>query len=503
MTDREPRPATGRQGTATPKPAAQEPEKPVQDVVAFNPRRSLRRRLAHSGFWSLVGRFGTMACVLINYRLVVGLLDDSGVATYVVALGVASLATLASASGLGSAMLRRMSHRRGNDIHDPPGSSVSLLRRVLLLAALSTGVVIAGLAILIVTNDDFFRQPIAPLLTVLLVWIAARTLVTLMTEALRGMQWFSLAAMSGGQQEGPLVQTAVMLALILGASRIDTIESVLWVHAAASWSVALVTLAAVTVRSQKADRRWRSGSARAMSTPPSLSTLGFESGKVLISQLSVFGIVEFETILIGRYCDDASVSVWGLIRRLIMFVSAPLLLVNAAIPSFVAQMHGRGEIRKMEQLLRASATLATFPSLVALVLLAVAGPWIFGAYEFSPKLGYGPLIVLASANVAFVVAGSGGLALRMSDRQGWSTLVAIALAVTYVVIAPWVIREYGILGAALLSSALVLARNLIATGLVRSLLGIWCFATLSPRGVWQTIQTLKRGKRKTAQPGGS
>jgi len=35
-----------------------------------------------------------------------------------------------------------------------------------------------------------------------------------------------------------------------------------------------------------------------------------ESLMVMISQMSIFGLVEFETLLIGRYCDDSQVGAW-------------------------------------------------------------------------------------------------------------------------------------------------------------------------------------------------
>ena len=55
------------------------------------------------------------------------------------------------------------------------------------------------------------------------------------------------------------------------------------------------------------------------------------------------------------------------VRRLITVVSAPLLLVNAALPGFIAELHSQGEKIKLEKILQAASTLATPPAIVAFV----------------------------------------------------------------------------------------------------------------------------------------
>jgi len=123
-----------------------------------------------------------------------------------------------------------------------------------------------------------------------------------------------------------------------------------------------------------------------------------ESLVVLVSQMSIFGLVEFDTLLIGRYCDDSQAGAWGAIRRLITVVSAPLLLVNAALPGFIAELHSQGEKIKLEKILRAASTLATPPAIVAFVGLFY---FAFGGRVF----GVAPWVVeLASISYAFLDA---------------------------------------------------------------------------------------------------
>jgi len=442
-----------------------------------------------------------MLSLLLNYRLICHLIPPDQVSIYVVALGIVGLGSLICGSGLGSVLLRRMSWARQSDAepnHKP------LLLRVLGLATIAWFVVSACLVLLLTLYPDFFRRPILPLVWLLILWIAARCFLSLVTEAIRGLQIFWLAALSGGQQEGPLVNLIITTLLIVGADQIVDIRQVLVVHVGATAAVAVFTLLMMRRTAQ-----FSAKSVAAKATPTSTDStpvrlnqdrsLLSESLIVLVSQMSVFGLVEFETLLIGRYCDDSQVGAWGAIRRLITVVSAPLLLINAAIPGFIAELHSQGEKAKLEKILRAASTLATPPAFVAFVGLFFFGDRVLAMFEPGFAIAWSSLALLAAANIVFVGAGSAGLTLRMTDNQGRTIISAVLLAVAYLAIAPWVIDHYKLWGAAVLGSVLIVSRNVISTIFVRLFIGIWCtpsFRLAEVRQLWQALRSQRRTKQK-------
>ena len=459
------------------------------------PQRSFARRLASSGLWATVGRVTSMMSVLVNYRLVRGCLPDAELSVYVVAVGLTSLGAMMSASGLGTVLLRRLSSRSTSARSDR-GVSVDrgrLLKRVLTLALISW----AGIAVTFSTVHGFqpnlFGRPIESVVLLVIGWVAARCTLTLLTESFRGVQHFFKAAMFGGLQEGPLVNLSFMASIILLGNRVGSASQVIQIHLAVTSAVALIGVISLF-------RFVRSGIGNEsdLAELPLRSNLIAEGGKVLVSQLAIFGLVEYETLLVGRYCDDIEVGVWGAIRRLIALVGGPLLLINAAVPSFIAELHAAGETKRLEKMLRAASALATPFAIAAFGLLFFFGEQVLAFFDSRFVIGWSSLCLLAAANIVFVGSGSAGLTLRMTNRQGWATVTTIGFGIAYLFAAPVVIAAYGLWGAAVLASLMICARNLIATLLVRRFLGIWCIPAIDPSGIKELIGRIKRrrpGKR--------
>ena len=435
------------------------------------PARSFRRRLASSGLWSAIGRVGSILAVLLNYRLIVALLDESETSTYVVAAGLTSLATLACTGGLASAVLRRVA---GSGGEARPRLSVDLMRRVGTLTAVYCVIVLTSVWIFLSYRPDYFGRPLAGYLPVLAGWILARVSLAIMTEAARGMHCYGLASMTGGHKEGPLVNFAVTIGLLVGWKIIDDPTDVFLLHVACTAVIAMIGVA-MLYRTDRIAADENDAGDRQSEEPVRYRSLVSEGAKVLISQLAVMGLVEIETLWIGRYCDDREINAWGVIRRLMEVVSGPLLLINAAIPSFVAELYAAGRTDALRRLLQSTAAAATPVALLGFITLYFFGGSFLASYDPAyVEVGRVPLLILTAANVFFVAAGSAGLTLRMANHQGWATTTTVLLAGVYFVIAPAVMQRFGLMGVAVMSASLIVLRNGIATLLVRSKLGIWC-----------------------------
>ncbi len=458
--------------------------------------RNLTQRLLSSGIWAIIGRVTAILSLLINYRLVCHVVPEEQVAVYVVAVGIAGLGSLVCGAGLGSVLLRRLSWaRQYGDAID----CQRLLRLAIGMATISWVLFSVSLLVALYFYPDFFRRPVLPVVGVLIGWIAARCLLTLVTEALRGLQLFWLAALSGGQQEGPIVNLLITVLLVALGDSVQNARQILVIHLSVT-VVATTLFLAIGIRSIRSVSRLSLGTTKAATLEPNrpctVGSLLGESMKVLVSQLSIFGVVELETLLVGRYCNDIEVGAWGAIRRLISLVSAPLLMINAAIPSFVAELHSQGDKQKLERLLRAASTVSSPPAILGFVFLYLFGDNVLAFIDPSFAAGWSSLAILAAANIVFVAAGSAGLALRMTDKQGLTTVTTILLAVAYLIVAPMAISRYGLLGAATMASIMIIFRNVIATMIVRVVLGIWCIPSRRVDDIRQLAQQVFR-KRKS------
>ena len=475
----------------------------AQDSAAHWPR-SFARRLASSGFWALFGKIASIVSVLLNYRVLCEHLSPAELAIYVVACGATSLGALLCGCGLGTATLRRLSMANQPDANQSDDGPLlfreGLVVHVLLLASVAWVLVASGLLTTLHLRPFFFGQPLSPVIFLIVGWMATRCCLALMTETARGLQHFSLAAGIGGMQEGPIVNLLVLMTFLVLGDRITTAGDALHVHLVASSTIAISTLIVTFRLMRRIDRERPGQSHRTWFSQPTTSLLG-EGGKVLVSQLAIHGIVEVETLLIGKHCSADEIGAWGLIRRLMSVVSAPLLLINASIPSFVAELYGKGEKAKMEKLLRGAATIASPPAIIAFVALFFLGKPLLASYDPQFVTSWLPLMLLAGANIVFVAAGSAGLTLRMTNRQGWATTSTLALGVIYLMIAPWVIKHHQLLGAAIIAAAMIVLRNTISTVLVRVFLKIWCIPSPDVRQVGSVVSIIRNRRKRPSKSG--
>lgn len=478
----------------------------------------------------MIGRVASIVSVLVNYKLICGLLSESDVSLYVVSVGATGLGTLFAGAGLSTVLLRRISPRSRRNSSDAADGTVAegdatkpvdgpllkvdgplLARRVTSLVAMMWVVTAVLLVVVLRWKPELLGRSMDTVLVWIIFWIAARSILVLVTEAFRGLQRFSAAAMFGGLQEGPLVNVTVMAGLLLLGTTITTAAEVLRLHVLITMAVAMiggfrvwqlirsnhdaVNRDAVNTDAVNTDAVNVDAGPTGTWSRPGHWELMSEGSKVLTSQMAIFGLVEFETLLIGRYCSDVQTGTWGAIRRLIGVVSGPLLLINAMIPSFVAELHASGDLRKLQTLLRTASTLATPPAVLALAVVLVFGRPLLATFDPNFAIGWSALALLAAANIFFVAAGSAGLTLRMTNRQGWATVSTLALSVIYVLSAPWVIERYQLWGAAVMAAIMIVARNVIATLLVKRFLDIWCVPTLNLTDVRHWVIAMRKRRR--------
>ncbi|TWT49645.1 hypothetical protein Pla22_48430 [Rubripirellula amarantea] len=462
------------------------------------PPRSFTRQLASSGIWSVVGRVAAIGSVLLNYRLVCETLPEDELSIYNTVLGIVALAALVCASGLGSVLLRRLSHTRRagtDDSGDHPESETPPPKSALFfqVTVLSFGIwalVSAVFVGILLVDPLFFGWVVAPIAAIIVTWIAARLMLSLITEAARALKHFSLAAIIGGQQEGPAVNLLVLASLLVHGKDVDTAGKAIMLHLIATSIVTVFSMVFMLRVFKQHDRQL------SFRFPVATSKLFSESSKVLVSQVATRGITDIETILIGKYCSSEMINTWGAIRRLMIAVSAPLQFINAAIPGFIAELHSHRDYKKMERLLRGTCTLATPPAIVAFVGICFFGGWMLAIFDPAFTIGTPSLILLAAANVIFVGAGSAGLALRMTDNQGFATVSTLVIGGLYLAITPWVIEHYQIWGAAVMGTIVIVSRNAIATALVKWRLGIWCTPYWDPRKAGGILTIIRNRKQK-------
>ena len=135
-------------------------------------------------------------------------------------------------------------------------------------------------------------------------------------------------------------------------------------------------------------------------------------------------------------------------------------------------------------MLRGATTLATIPSLLGFVAVALAGGPIL-RIAYGPRFASGGhIFAILAFGVAFgVAAGSCNFALIMT---GHHRIVAVVSAITLVVaISGEIVGAHiaGMTGIAVASSGSTVFQNVLLTAMAKRRIGIWTQATLSPKKV--------------------
>lgn len=450
-----------------------------------------------------------MAMVLVNYRLICNLLSDSETSLYVVAVGLTNLGTLVTGSALGSVLLRHLSP--GRDDHSVTDFRI-LLTRVSILAFTTWLAFSVGSRLLLRAFPNLLGQPVDSVFWTLVFWTGFRCIITLLSECFRARNQFGKASLFGGLQEGPVANVAMTAYLVLVQGSSQSCSSVMTIHLCVTSIISAIAAFFLYQRLRESphsspvepntvldfDEEGPVRVSNSSGATPTYLSLISESLKILVSQMALYGLLVFETLLVGRYCSDIQVGAWGAIRRLINAVSAPLMLINNAIPSFVAELLASDDRSRLEKLLRTTSTLALPPALGAMFVLWVAGDQILALFDPSFVLGTGPLLVLSFANVVFVAAGSAGLTLRMANRLGKATFVTLVAIVIYLAIAPMIIAKYQLWGAACTAAILVIILNIVTTLIVHSIFAIWCLPILNPFEVSNMTRQIYQSRKTQA-----
>ena len=452
--------------------------------------KTFLRRLSSSGLWAAVGRIsGTLGHLLL--LIVVGrILPRGDGGAYVACYATVMLGSMLAMFGLKPAIIRTIRPAM------EAGATQAVRRfiaRCAIVSAVCAVLVSLGLVLLATRMGDAFSGGhLLPHLPWIIAWLVVTAASQLLGDIYRGLQCFRWGTFIGGESGGLLANPLLVVLLILLSFRWDlTLATVLGLHVLIGWS--LFTIATIGL--------WRAtseGNSEGVPTSHPATTQATvpwiinESWPNLISHVFAHGIAHIGILVLASIVSEHDVESFGLIRRLMVLVGAPLQLLNVALSPFVVELHTQQRIRELQSLLRVTATLAAIPSFAALAVILAFPGTILGIINPDYLSAKVPLMVLAASNLVFVLCGSNTLTLRMTGRHMVSMSNGLITGAVYLVVLPIIIDRYGILGAAGAAAALLVVRNVASTLLVRMYVGVWSVPLVWPTDFFRELSQLRR-----------
>ena len=430
----------------------------------------LRERLWGSAICTLAGKCASALALFGIHMILAKTLPVADYGAYVVAAAVAFVLGKLSQFGLGTIVLRDL-QRSG-----ATGASNRLIVRTTaaLIAGGSACVGFAYLALCRLPGE----MPGEQQAIVIVVWSALSAASSFSAEVLRGKDQFLLANLVGGQSGGVISNTILLSAVVVGAATGNLQHDSALVMSVCATSLAAAAGIGLALRATSHDM--------SQTLKPAVKSrrMLLEGFPILIVELVVLGIVPIESLIISGALSPSDVAIFSAVRRIIMLVTVPLVLVNTTIRPFVAELHSRHQLSKLTLLVRGSCTAALVLSMpLFLCVAAFAGPILSILFGASYAAGATALQILALSSLVFVGSGSCGLLLQMTGNQKASMYTSLLFGFLYTMLAPYAISAFGLTGAAVAAATLVCSRNLTQLFVSRALVGIWTCATLRPRRV--------------------
>lgn len=293
-------------------------------------------------------------------------------------------------------------------------------------------------------------------------WLVLTSLQILLSEVFRGFQDLRLATLFGGVVSGAVSVILLTIAWVVRGS--ITLDQVILIGIAAMAGNAILALAALRHKLRALGPPERAPARDVLSVALPLWINGITA--VILGQVDLW--------ILGSYVPKGDVAIYFVAGRLVALVTVWLLVVNMIVPPFIAELYARGETKRLERVLRHTATLAGIPAFGVLWVFILLGGTILGLfYGEEYRAGATVLAILSVGQLANVVGGSASITLAMTGFQTVQMWITIVSSAVTVVAAWWAAQTGGILGvacAAMGGQLLIVLASWLAT---RRCTGMW------------------------------
>lgn len=143
-----------------------------------------------------------------------------------------------------------------------------------------------------------------------------------------------------------------------------------------------------------------------------------ESFPLLITNIVLIFLMQFDVWVLAYYFDQSFVGIYGAASRITQLLTFSLVIVNSVVAPMIGRLRVEGSSEELEVLLRSTATLAFVPAFICFLLFMFFGEWLLSAiYGVSYGAGYWPLIVLSMGHLVSVFCGSSAYVLMIYGYQ--------------------------------------------------------------------------------------
>jgi O-antigen/teichoic acid export membrane protein len=435
--------------------------------------KSLGQRLLRGGIIAVIGKSAIAIGIVLVNALIARLLTPAETGLFFLALSMVTVAAVVADFGLGKTLLRVIPDAVISGDHPRAMSHIRQAFIAVTLTILFTAMILvspAGTWLAVSLSHGPILGELMPLVAL---WLVVTVIMSLLAEICRGFHHISAAIFYGGALTGLgniLIVSIVLTVTWFTAAEIS-LKQLLVLFIVAGLFLSLLAILKLRKRLQVSQKEEYKGS---------IKRLFVMAWPFWLSSMALILMTHAEIWMLGYLRPPEEVAAFGLVARLALLVSFPLVIVNSVLPPLISELYANDDIKKMERMLRGAAGLTTLLSLLVFLLLLSLGDWL-------PRFLFGDIfagnwnimMILATGWLFHVWAGSGGFVLNMTDNQKSAMIINIFVGSLTLVAGYHLTDMYGGLGMAIASSSGIVLVNILMLLVIKSKLDIRIYAGIS------------------------
>jgi O-antigen/teichoic acid export membrane protein len=435
--------------------------------------KTVSQRLLRGGIIAVLGRTAVAVGVVLVNALVARLLSPAETGLFFLALSIVTVAAVIADFGFGKTLLRVIpdaviSGQQARAVHH-----IKLVFIAVSLTVMLTTLFLVSPAGIWLAGKLSQGHLLAELMPLIALWLIVTVVTSLLAETCRGFHYIAAAIFFGGALTG--LGNILIISMILSAawyiSVAITLKQLIIIFILAGLLLSIMAILKIRKRLQT----WHEGE-----SDGSLIKLFRMAWPFWISSMALILMTHAEIWILGYLRPPEEVAAFGLVARVALLVSFPLVIVNSVLPPLISELYANDDVRKMERMLQVSAGLTTLCSLAVFLLLLVLGEWL-PVFLFGDNYSgnWTVMMILAIGWLFHVWAGSGGFVLNMTDNQKSAMIINLVVGGLTLLVGLWLTGLYGGLGMAIASSSGIILVNVLMLIVIRYKLDIRIYAGLS------------------------
>jgi O-antigen/teichoic acid export membrane protein len=422
-------------------------------------------RLLHGGKWAFIFRFMTSIIGFLISVLLARILSVSDVGQYFLALSAVSILSVVALFGVNFSAVKLVAE------------SVELgtqeqLKGIFLgcttIVFFATGLVALMFYVALNTlpidfgGVNYLREGKA---TLIAIWMFLFSVQLFFAEFFRGLQDVFRASIFSGFLSGLLTFLTLLFCWLTDFS--CSLESVVLIIIICNFVACIIPGYALLSRFWAASFciPWRK--------------IVIVSLPLWITNLMLVILLQADIWILSYYADGSAVALYGAASRFTQFLTLPLMVVNMALMPIISELYVRGDVSRLESILRATASVAFLPALFVMVAFLFVGRDVLG-FVYGPEYvdAYYVLLILSAGQLVSVACGSAGYALMMTSKQRAMMWITVFCGALSVILSLLLVSNYSAHGVAIASAFGLSLQGVFMLFWVKNGIGIWTFPVI-------------------------